>query len=438
MSAVHSLYWFLRAYLRTRRQHFSSRPLLLQHQARLAAQLQAALGRSSPYYQAWAARPLAQWPPMDKTRMLGHFDQLNTAGLRLAEVWACALAGEARRDFAPTLRGYTVGMSSGTSGQRGVFVVSRREQAEWAGTLLARQVRQGLGPGDRVALLLRADSNLYHALSLGGVIALRYFDLFKPFPALLARLHAWRPSIVVAPPKVLREIAAAMLQGRIALTARAIAVAEVLEPADQLVLAQAFRAVGEIYQASEGFLGMRCEHGVLHLNEEDLLIEPDWLDPAHSRFAPIVTDLRRRVQPIVRYRLDDVLQLRPQPCPCGRATLALQAVEGRCDDQLLLPGAAGGQVTVFADVLSRALAQVLPPSVDYRLWQRGSCELLLQAPVSAAQLQAAAKHLDQLLAQQLVAVGRLRWKLERHIPPSPLDQKRRRIRRLGADTAEPS
>ena len=36
-----------------------------------------------------------------------------------------------------------------------------------------------------------------------------------------------------------------------------------------------------------------------------------------ERVIPIVTDMWRGTQPIIRYRLDDVLQMHPQACSCG-------------------------------------------------------------------------------------------------------------------------
>ncbi len=48
----------------------------------------------------------------------------------------------------------------------------------------------------------------------------------------------------------------------------------------------------------------------MHLNEPYLLIEREWLDREQTRFTPIVTDLWRRAQPVVRYRLNDVLQVK--------------------------------------------------------------------------------------------------------------------------------
>ncbi len=49
--------------------------------------------------------------------------------------------------------------------------------------------------------------------------------------------------------------------------------------------------------------------------------------------------------------------------------MAIERIEGRCDDTLVLPAHGGGTVTLFADVCSRALAQALPLQADYRLVQ---------------------------------------------------------------------
>jgi len=431
MTSVLPIFWSIRSYYRTRRYRFRDR-------TELAAQQQALLGRQlrrvaakSPFYKAYGNLGFESWPQMDKQHMLANFDRINTAGLHIDEVWETALRAERSRDFKPTLHGISVGMSSGTSGQRGVFAVSRREQSEWIGALLARVLPANVGVRQRVALFLRADNNLYHAMRAGG-FELRFFDLFEPFDAQLARMHAWQPTYVVAPAQVLRAIAGEVNAGRLApLAARALSVAEVLEPQDMDLLADAFVNVGEIYQASEGFLGTRCSHGVLHLCEEDLVVEREWLDSQRTRFMPIITDLRRLTQPIIRYRLDDVLRVRERPCDCGRVTLAVAAIEGRCDDQLRLPCRLGGVATVFGDLLTRALAQALPHEADYRLRQLGVATLELQSAIGAYQLANTRRHLEYVLAQQGVAIELLHWQLLDVAPVVLRGEKRRRIVRVG-------
>jgi putative adenylate-forming enzyme len=415
----------LSSYWRTRHLHFDSREALERHQRRkLHAFAERRLAKS-PYFAHCCHTPFEAWPTMTKAEMMTHFDRMNTARLTLDEVLSCALRAERSRDFAPTVRGYSVGLSSGTSGTRGVFVVSQTEQAIWAGAILARLLPQGLFAGERVALFLRANNNLYTAVR-NPCLSFEFFDLLEPIEAQYVRLEHYAPTIIVGPAQVLRALAQAKRANRVAIKPRkVISGAEVLEPFDRDFLAQTFGSVGEIYQATEGFLGATCAHGTLHLNEAYVLVEPQWLDA--RRFVPVVTDFTRYTQPIIRYRLDDILVKRAEPCTCGSHEMALERIEGRCDDLLRLPDERGAVVDVFADGLSRALAQVLPLDADYRVIQRGVRHLELYVDASAGQLAACRAHLDAYLSRLGVAVSRLDWMLQASLPPADFGSKRRRI-----------
>ena len=89
-----------------------------------------------------------------------------------------ALRAERERDFQPTLGRLTIGLSSGTSGHRGLFVAAPHEQAAWAGTILARTIHT-LRRRLRVAFFLRSNSNLYERVG-GRLVQFRYFDLMLP------------------------------------------------------------------------------------------------------------------------------------------------------------------------------------------------------------------------------------------------------------------
>lgn len=417
----------LGAFRQTRRLSWPDRAALLAHQERQWQRYCRRVLPRSPWFRPWLEQPLDHWPQMNKALMMAHFDEMNTAGLKLAEVLACARAAEETRDFSPTLGRYSVGLSSGTSGGRGVFVVSPEERAQWAGVMLGRLLPGGLLQGQRVALFLRANSNLYRTVRT-PCLQFRFFDLFSPLEAHAGPLAAMQPSIVVAPAQVLRALALRVQAGQLDIAPeRVISVAEVLEPQDRRLLQQVFGRVSEVYQATEGFLGSSCSHGSLHLNESFLRIEPQWLDD--KRFVPLVTDFTRSTQPIVRYRLDDILVARAAPCPCGNPELAIDRIEGRCDDVLRLPGAAGAPVTVFADVVSRALAQVLPLDADYRLVQSGPRALgLAIAPLDAAVHQRCRAHLGQVFARLGVATEALHWDAPAGLPVAvDFTVKRRRI-----------
>lgn len=204
-----------------------------------------------------------------------------------------------------------------------------------------------------------------------------------------------------------------------------ISVAEVLDAQDRQLLNTVFREVGEVYQATEGFLAATCAHGTLHLNEEFVHIEPQWLD--EHRFTPLITDFTRSTQPIVRYRLDDVLVRQSEPCACGQHSMAIARIEGRRDDQLLLPDQQGGMQIIFADLCSRAIANALPLTSDYRLIQLSKTRLQLIADCTQAELEHGGRQLVTLFAQQGIATDKLEWQLTVQAVMPNFDRKRRRI-----------
>src|SRR6478736_2946336 len=80
----------------------------------------------SPFYRHhWTSYDLDNWrslPTVDKRLMMDNFDTFNTVGLKRDDAMEVALHAERSRDFTPALGGYTVGLSSGTSGHRGIFL----------------------------------------------------------------------------------------------------------------------------------------------------------------------------------------------------------------------------------------------------------------------------------------------------------------------------
>ncbi|MCS3430706.1 F390 synthetase-related protein [Klebsiella sp. BIGb0407] len=412
-------------YFRTRRQYFTSRDALERYQQRQLERFSRRVLAKSPWFSRYLNTPMTDWPLMDKSLMMKNFDRMNTQGLRSQQLLDIAIQSEKDRDFSRQVGKFSVGLSSGTSGVRGLFVVSPEEQQLWAGGMLAKMLPDGLFAGERVALFLRANNNLYQSVN-NRWLSLAYYDLFQPYSSHLHPLEQQAPTIIVAPAQVLRELALSVQRGELRLQVKkVISVAEVLEHQDRLLLTEVFGEVGEVYQATEGFLAATCRYGVLHLNEEFLHIEPQWLD--EHRFTPIITDFTRKTQPIVRYRLDDVLVAREEKCPCGNPARAIQHIEGRQDDQLILADIHGQPQTIFADLCSRVLAISLPLNADYRLTQQGSQTLHLLADCSPDALEISKLALVAMLDKQGVDTQKLCWKLESAAVIPQFDSKRRRI-----------
>ncbi|GGO21753.1 F390 synthetase-related protein [Deinococcus humi] len=413
---------------------FRNRAALERHQDRLAAHHLRWVAAHSAFTASrflGAGLALEQWrelPPVGKPEMMAQFDTLNTARLRLADVLAVARRAEDTRDFTPTLptmRGpVTVGLSSGTGGNAGAFVVSRAERLQWAGVVLRHLLPAfplGLLKKQRVAFLLRADGGLYRSVG-SSRLDFRFLDLLRPQGELAAELSAYAPTLLIGPPSVLRALLDA---GATARPERVVSVAEVLEDDDRAALERGFGPVVQVYQATEGLLGLPCPHGHLHLNEAHVHFDLEAVGDGYLR--PVLTDLRRTTQPMVRHRLDDLLVL-AEGCSCGLASRRVLRVAGRQDDALELPGSAG-RVTVWPDFLRGAMNRV-PGLREYRVEQTGAAALrVLLEPLNSELRQEACAQVRRALERSgadatgvQITVGPL--------PATPPGVKRRRVRRL--------
>ena len=324
----------------------------------------------SPFYREWNDGII------DKKIMMENFSRLNTVGIDRDQAFKVAFEAENSRDFSSTLNGVTIGLSSGTSGNRGLFLVSNEERARHAGTILAKILPRSILSKNKVAFFMRANSNLYSA-SQSSRVQFEFFDLLKIVDEHFSRLNELKPSLLFAPPSMLIRLADAQVKGLIQINPdRIFSIAETLDPLDQKNIELGFKQkVHQIYQCTEGFLGATCSEGVLHLNEDCVRIEPEWLDETKTKFVPIITDFSRTSQPVIRYRLNDILTVRKTPCPCGSVLMALECIEGRSDDVIFFLNASGSRVSVFPDFIRRAILTASDQIEEYAVRQKVDGEL---------------------------------------------------------------
>ena len=149
------------------------------------------------------------YPMIDKSFMMEHFDALNTVGIKREDAEAFAVQAERDRYFVPKLQGITVGLSSGTSGHRGIFLVSDEEKTRWAGYILAKFLPGSILDSYDIAFFMRADSNLYQAVSSKN-IRFHFFDIYRDMEEHRIRLETQKPDILVGQPSMLLMLAAEM------------------------------------------------------------------------------------------------------------------------------------------------------------------------------------------------------------------------------------
>jgi putative adenylate-forming enzyme len=333
--------------------------------------------RRSPFYRQFVSeKSLEAFPVINKQVFMEFFDEINTLGIKKSEALQIALEAEESRDFSRLLHGVTVGLSTGTSGNKGLFLVGEKERARWAAAVIHRVI--GIRWHSRtVAFFLRANSKLYESAN-SRWLRFNFFDLMEDHDTNFKRLVGIKADILVAQPSALLKLADSYIRfGMVPGFSKVISVAEVLEDSDRKYIQLIFGVpLDEVYQCTEGFLACSCKCGKLHLNEDFLIIEKEYVDNERSRYNPVITDLYRKTQPIVRYKLDDIL-MDGRSCTCGSQFEVVEKIEGRSDDVIRLKDNTGRLVDIYPDYFSRAITIASDHITDYILCQTGPDTLLL-------------------------------------------------------------
>lgn len=418
---------------------------LAAYQDRRAQQMIAYAQQHSPFYsEHWRGHDLRAWralPTIDKRVLVEHFDRLNTVGIEQAVAQSVAESAEAGHDLrsplhTPQGQPVTAGLSSGTSGQRGLFLVTGSEMGAWAGVILARALHGLPWQGCRVAFFLRAFSTLYAGVN-NPWLHLRYFALSQPLAQAVAALNALRPHLLVGPPSLLTALAAQKRAGALTIAPqRLIAVAEVLEAHEAAHLQASFGApVHQIYQCTEGLLAISCAQGRLHLQEDLVAVQLKplpTLPGEKERFTPIITDLWRTTQPLIRYRLGDILQVDTDRCLCGNAFRTLAAIEGRVADICYFTTPHGVRLPFYPAHLSHLVRTNLPADVDYLIVQPADDQVQVYLDVlPAADGTAVAQRVQTALVAAIRGYGCRPPLVDvRHgLPARPATTKQRRVQR---------
>ena len=336
--------------------------------------------KNSPFYaRHWKGLKDEQWaefPLIDKSIMMEHLEDLLTVRLDVDKARSLADNAEKSRDFSPKIGPYSIGYSSGTSGSRGMHFVSEKEQAGWAGFMLARGLDGSIFSKHRIGLILRANSNTFESVG-SNRIKFKFYDLMKPLEEIHESILQDKLDILIGPPSVLRYLSDVKSPLKVR---KLVSAAEVLDEIDRTHIEAHFgQIVHQFYSSTEGEIAATCELGTLHLNEEIMVIQKQWVDQEKGWYHPIISDFKRKTQPIIRYRLNDILVASKQPCGCGDARESIDSIMGRQDDIFLLKKNSGeGFEQVIPDFIRRAVMQMHPEITAYCAIQKSPEEIEIQ------------------------------------------------------------
>jgi putative adenylate-forming enzyme len=349
------------------------RPRLEAHQAQRLKFVLGEISRRSPYYarlraQGWDGS-LAALLVITKQELVAHYDEINTAGLRSVELSQFAVQQERAGRVALYQGKYSVGLSSGTSGNKLVTVLSRGERWNyscllWARSGIPREVRD-----PRVLFALRVNNPAFMETRALGV-TLVHVDYTHPPEDVVQLINQKRLNILAGPPSLLRMLA--RLRGQIMTPVQGIiSYAEVLDDASKSELEEAFGVrVAQIYQGAEGFIGSTCRMGKMHINEDTLFVEKFPAgDSIGTTCKLVVTDLYRLTQPFLRYSMGDLVDISPEPCACGSCFQVIERIHGRADDIFYLRGPGDEHRYLFPDYITRSINQASDAVLEFQAIQ---------------------------------------------------------------------
>ncbi|MGI6551845.1 MAG: phenylacetate--CoA ligase [Clostridia bacterium] len=105
----------------------------------------------------------------------------------------------------------------------------------------------------------------------------------------------------------------------------------------------------------------------LHWAEDHIFVEvidPDTGEevPEGERGELVLTSLKKKARPLIRFRTGDIVSYTSEKCSCGRTHLRLHGIHGRLDDMLIIKG-----VNVFPSDIEMVIRKNNDLTGEYRL-----------------------------------------------------------------------
>jgi putative adenylate-forming enzyme len=322
-------------------------------------------------------------PLTNKKMMMDNLGEYNTLGFSRQELLGFCLEAEKERTFVRRYHGVNVGMSSGTSGSRGVEMATRGEESHVKAVVLSRFP---FPRGEKLnwAFILRVSSPAFRLQLFGN--RLTWVSQLDTAEGIREKINGLRPNMISAPPSMLRILARESRDGRLTAKPRCVlAYGEVLYPEVEKYIGEAFGCpVRQVYKSTEGTIALSCAENRLHIQEDLVAVQ---LCGSGGRPTPVgepcqrlvITNLVYRALPFIRYELNDVISLDPRACPCGSSFRVIQRIQGRSDDVFWAERTDGsGLQYIFPDYISRAIISSSDGIEEYQAVQESPARVLVR------------------------------------------------------------
>jgi len=270
-------------------------------------------------------------------------------------------------------------MSSGSTGTPVVMAYTEADLAQWAECMARCQVMAGLQPGDALQImptfgLFNGGFGFYHGARRAGLFALpassgntaRQIMLMRDFKVKgMGAVVSYAARII----EMLDEKGLELPDLKIGIFGAESFSDEMRRRVEARLGIQAFDIYGMTETGGVGTTGMDCPARCgIHVWEDQYLTEI--VDPETGATLPdgavgevIFTSLTREAIPVIRYRTRDLTRIvSRERCACGRTSLRIDRIEGRCDDMLIVKG-----VNFFPKQVEQALMEIPGVLPEYQI-----------------------------------------------------------------------
>jgi phenylacetate-CoA ligase len=323
---------------------------------------------------------LARLPVMTKAEMMAAFDEALTDS-RLSRQQVEETLARTGEEPIPLFDEYICQATGGSSGHRAVFVFDAEAMADFVCSLLRTAMAgTGRGGGDAGGCLtigLVAAASAVHATGIAPKLMdgspFRFVSVPATLPVaeVVERLNALQPDALFGYASMLARLASERREGRLRITPALLrSTSETLLPEHRAAITTAFGVpLVDTFASSEGLTGHSDPGEAVVTFASDLCIV-ELVDDRNRPVPPgepsarvLVTNLYNRVQPLIRYVMEDTFVRQPDDGGHGhlRAT-----VEGRADDILHYEDAD------IHPLVIRSVMVKTPEIADYQVRQTAS------------------------------------------------------------------
>ncbi len=372
---------------------------------------------------------LSDLPPTEKPTLLANYDDWVTdRRIHLADVLEY-VNRDASKDQSRFLGDYTALRTSGSTGNP-LPMVRDDYHNKIHGQLIGQRLLEGAN-ADAMDISKHRRASVIHlsngASSYGAFLRMKAahpecadnllgISVLESVDSIVEKLNAFQPETMAGYPSMMVRLAVEQLQGRLHLSLKHLATsAEMLSEENFHLLREAFQCpVANNYCMTEGgeiAMTHNCPH--LHINDDWVIVEPIdkdgnlITDPDQWSDAILVTDLSNFVQPIIRYRVGDVVRVRPSTYDCS--PLPILQIQGRSFDNYTICGQTFNVVGIFAK------AEVWPDLQRFQFVQTDDSTIQVRGVCKtspAEVLPSLCERLKAFLAEEGCPDARFTWSAE--------------------------